>query len=457
MEPQGGWEAPPAAYVPGSEQDRKARVPTKVKSPAAEEPLPNRERVKLRSGRPAAPQPPPPQDEEEEEDPDVTRAGPPLTLEVVAGKSKGRKKRFQGVRMVIGRSPECEFHIPDPSVSRRHLELVQGEGGVLMRDLGSGNGTKVNGELVSEHVLQHGDQIDVGQTSLRFVDEVAAVRLAREAEERRLEEEARAEEEEARRQEEEAQAAEEARRQAVEAEKQRAQEEFNRTLTGRVLTMSTRAGDVYRATAMRTRIAVAGGLVLAVLLFFVSRALVNSGPPPPDPRMAAAMDKLAAADRARAEGRLDRAIVLYSEAERIYPGVDADGRGRQAREEREARAIIADARALLAKGQPFEARQALGRRPRHGAGGGRGGQAGAARDRGCGAAGEGRRRGARARGRGSRGGPPRAGRGGRVPSRAVPGADRGAGGRGARGGRPSPGSARPRRAPPLPGRPARPG
>ncbi|MFL5321203.1 MAG: FHA domain-containing protein, partial [Myxococcaceae bacterium] len=84
-----------------------------------------------------------PLEELEEEDskndsPDATRAGPPLKLEIVSGPDSGKSKMFKGVRMVIGRTAGCEWKLSDPSASRRHCELVVGDGGVLLRDLGSG-------------------------------------------------------------------------------------------------------------------------------------------------------------------------------------------------------------------------------------------------------------------------------------------------------------------------------
>jgi pSer/pThr/pTyr-binding forkhead associated (FHA) protein len=114
---------------------------------------------------------PPLEDEEEEENPEATRAGPPLTLEIIEGPDRGRRRRFKSVRMVIGRGQGCDVVLSDQSVSRRHVELVYGEGGTLLRDLGSGNGTKVNDERVDERQMVHDDVIAIGRTRLRFIDE----------------------------------------------------------------------------------------------------------------------------------------------------------------------------------------------------------------------------------------------------------------------------------------------
>jgi len=70
--------------------------------------------------------------------------------------------------VLIGRLPECEITLSDPNVSRRHAEVRPFGTGFLVVDLGSTNGTKVNGMTVSERQLQDGDSITVGATRLRF-------------------------------------------------------------------------------------------------------------------------------------------------------------------------------------------------------------------------------------------------------------------------------------------------
>jgi hypothetical protein len=70
--------------------------------------------------------------------------------------------------VLIGRLPDCEITLADPNVSRRHAEVRPFGTGFLVVDLGSTNGTKVNGTTVSEHQLQDGDSITVGATRIRF-------------------------------------------------------------------------------------------------------------------------------------------------------------------------------------------------------------------------------------------------------------------------------------------------
>jgi len=70
---------------------------------------------------------------------------------------------------VIGRLPDCAVPLGDPQVSRRHAEIRRDErGGYRLADLGSTNGTQVNGAAVRDHQLVNGDVITIGATSMRF-------------------------------------------------------------------------------------------------------------------------------------------------------------------------------------------------------------------------------------------------------------------------------------------------
>ncbi|MGH9017212.1 MAG: FhaA domain-containing protein [Acidimicrobiales bacterium] len=70
--------------------------------------------------------------------------------------------------IVIGRLPECTVVLNDQNVSRRHAEIRRLGDDVVVADLRSTNGTKVNGAPVTERVLEDGDDITVGTTTLRF-------------------------------------------------------------------------------------------------------------------------------------------------------------------------------------------------------------------------------------------------------------------------------------------------
>ena len=68
----------------------------------------------------------------------------------------------------VGRSPENTLHVDDSQVSRRHAVIDQLPNGTVLRDLGSGNGTFVGGQKISEYRLSSGDIIRIGGSQLRF-------------------------------------------------------------------------------------------------------------------------------------------------------------------------------------------------------------------------------------------------------------------------------------------------
>lgn len=70
--------------------------------------------------------------------------------------------------VTIGRMADCTIPLSDESVSRRHAEVRRLGSNIVVVDLGSTNGTKVNGAGVRERRLADGDEITVGTTSLRF-------------------------------------------------------------------------------------------------------------------------------------------------------------------------------------------------------------------------------------------------------------------------------------------------
>jgi len=73
-----------------------------------------------------------------------------------------------GEPILIGRLPECTVVLGDPNVSRRHAEIRRRGSEVVVIDLQSTNGTRVNGMPVREKVLADGDEVSVGTTLLRF-------------------------------------------------------------------------------------------------------------------------------------------------------------------------------------------------------------------------------------------------------------------------------------------------
>lgn len=81
----------------------------------------------------------------------------------------GRRINLGSEPLVIGRLAENAIVFEDPNVSRKHAEIVASGGGWVVRDLGSTNGTKVNGTTIAgERALRDGDIVSFGGNSIRY-------------------------------------------------------------------------------------------------------------------------------------------------------------------------------------------------------------------------------------------------------------------------------------------------
>ena len=80
--------------------------------------------------------------------------------------------------VTIGRRRDCEVCVPSGLVSRQHCQIIQKEGTLVVKDLGSANGTCVNEAPVSEQVLYPGDVLQVGPVSFEIQYEGAPPRPA---------------------------------------------------------------------------------------------------------------------------------------------------------------------------------------------------------------------------------------------------------------------------------------
>jgi hypothetical protein len=90
-----------------------------------------------------------------------------VTGSVVLG--DGRRVPVGESGLTIGRLPDCDVAVSDRNVSRRHAQIRAVDGRFAIADLGSTNGTRVNGATISApHELQSGDEITMGNTVLRF-------------------------------------------------------------------------------------------------------------------------------------------------------------------------------------------------------------------------------------------------------------------------------------------------
>ncbi len=91
-------------------------------------------------------------------------------LVIVAGPGEGRAFAL-GERSVIGRQAGCDLQLADNTVSRHHAVIVEEKGEYYVEDLGSSNGTYVNGHEVRRARLRHGDTIKLSHAVLAFRDE----------------------------------------------------------------------------------------------------------------------------------------------------------------------------------------------------------------------------------------------------------------------------------------------
>lgn len=73
--------------------------------------------------------------------------------------------------LLIGRHPDCDIRLDLPSISRRHCCLAIAYGRISMRDLGSKHGVRVNGHVVEEARLRHGDEVALGALIYRVEEE----------------------------------------------------------------------------------------------------------------------------------------------------------------------------------------------------------------------------------------------------------------------------------------------
>jgi len=101
----------------------------------------------------------------------TTAPGRPRLLVVAGSTVAGAAERTVALTQavtVMGRGQEADLQVADTGVSRRHAELRLEPGGVRLVDLGSTNGTRVNGSRTAETVLADGDRIELGATALVY-------------------------------------------------------------------------------------------------------------------------------------------------------------------------------------------------------------------------------------------------------------------------------------------------
>jgi pSer/pThr/pTyr-binding forkhead associated (FHA) protein len=102
--------------------------------------------------------------------PEVIAAGGgyPAKLTFESGPFAGRIVALPNQMVTVGRAPDNDVVVGDPATSGRHGRIEVRGGAFWISDLGSTNGTLVNGEPVIEKQLGHGDLIAIGQNTIRF-------------------------------------------------------------------------------------------------------------------------------------------------------------------------------------------------------------------------------------------------------------------------------------------------
>ena len=100
--------------------------------------------------------------------PGGAEAGPQAELTIESGPDAGRKHRAADHALRLGRSPDNDVILRDPATSGHHARIERRGEAFWLVDLGSTNGTFVNGESVQEKQLATGDRVTIGQNSVSF-------------------------------------------------------------------------------------------------------------------------------------------------------------------------------------------------------------------------------------------------------------------------------------------------
>lgn len=103
-------------------------------------------------------------------DREAVEALPPASalLIVKRGPNLGARFLLDAESTTAGRHPNADIFLDDVTVSRKHAEFIASDGGFVVRDVGSLNGTYVNRERIDSAVLRSGDEVQVGKFRLTY-------------------------------------------------------------------------------------------------------------------------------------------------------------------------------------------------------------------------------------------------------------------------------------------------
>src|SRR5262249_12058277 len=91
-----------------------------------------------------------------------------ITIQVLEGFERGRVFGDLPTPVTIGREEDNTIQLNDERVSRFHVKIQEDDGRIILTDLDSTNGTRINGHPVQMRVLQFGDQLSIGRSILLF-------------------------------------------------------------------------------------------------------------------------------------------------------------------------------------------------------------------------------------------------------------------------------------------------
>lgn len=94
-----------------------------------------------------------------------------VSVIVVDGPARGTEIVVDREEMVVGRNAGADISLPDDALSGVHAAIELGLAGFRIRDLGSTNGTFVNGSQVQATDLKNGDRITLGEHTLQYLQE----------------------------------------------------------------------------------------------------------------------------------------------------------------------------------------------------------------------------------------------------------------------------------------------
>jgi hypothetical protein len=101
---------------------------------------------------------------------EVGKAGAALVIRSGGGRA-GETFPIEEERMSVGRTPDASIFLDDVTVSRNHALLVERQDGHYIDDLGSLNGTYVNRRRIESHLLEAGDEIQIGKYKLSYMEQ----------------------------------------------------------------------------------------------------------------------------------------------------------------------------------------------------------------------------------------------------------------------------------------------